>query len=40
MILQTLSHLDGTTLMGICSLGASFLFSLTSLCMGLAKSKR
>ena len=39
MVLQTLSHLDPSTLLGICSLGAAFLFSLTRLCMGLAKSK-
>lgn len=37
MFLQTLSHIDTATLLGLTSLAGSFLFSLTGLSLGLRK---
>ena len=39
MVMQTLSLFDVTTLVALCSLGASLLFSLARLVFGLAKSR-
>lgn len=40
MLLQTLSSIDGMTLLGLGSLVASLLFSLGSLCLGLTRKIR
>lgn len=40
MLLQTFSHIDAATILGMTSLAGSFLFSLTRLALALRKKAR